>query len=151
MSRFKLWRLRRERKRSGKSYSEYVDKAESADDAQFRICEAMDVRDDIRDKILQLRSLQLQDQAEDLGIPIPAFRDPDSWEDGRDPGTVRLNLKAQLQLKQAIRTEQRENRTEQQEKWSTAAFMLKEIVAPVIGILGAIMGLLSLIHAFRSK
>src|SRR6266852_6919851 len=73
MSRFKLWRLRRERKRSGKSYSEYVDKAESADDAQFRICEAMDVRDDIRDKILQLRSLQLQDQAEDLGIPIPAF------------------------------------------------------------------------------
>jgi len=29
--------------------------------------------------------------------------------------------------------------------------MLKEIVTPIIGVLGAIMGVLSLIHAFKSK
>lgn len=140
---FKLWRLRRERKKSGKAYSKYIDQATGYEDRQFRISEAIDCREQIRDKILHLRSLELVDQAEDLGIPVPTLQDMESWEYGRSPGTVRLTTKAQIQLRDTIRKERRD-------KLSIAAFMLKEIVTPIIGVLGAIMGVLSLIHAFRS-
>jgi len=107
--------------------------------------DASDVREDIRDAILHLRSIQLTDQAEDLGIPFPSYQDHrDSWEDGREPGTFHLTRKAQAELQQAIRRKQRE-------KWELTAFFLKEIITPIIGVLGVIMGLISLIHAIHSK
>jgi hypothetical protein len=139
----KLWWLGRKLKSSNKSYSKYIAKAEG-EERESRISEAMSVRQEQRDEILNLGSLLLSDEAESLGIPVPSFSDKESWEEGWMPGTVRLNLEAQSRLRQAIRNEHRE-------KWSTFAFVVKEIVAPVIGVLGAIMGLLSLIHAFRSK
>jgi hypothetical protein len=141
---FKLWKLRLERRKSQKEYSKYVAEAKDAENEDFRICEAIEEREKIRDKILSLKSIQLSDMAEDLGIPVPPASDKESWEEGYNPGTVRLTVNAQLQLKQAIRNEQRE-------RWSVAVFVLKEIVAPLIAIIGAIMGLLSLIHAIRSK
>jgi hypothetical protein len=104
----------------------------------------MSIRHEHRDQILNLSSLVLSDEAESLGIPVPPLSDKTSWEEGWMPGTVRLNVEAQARLRQAIRSEHRE-------KWSTFAFVVKEIVAPVIGVIGAIMGLLSLIHAIRSK
>jgi hypothetical protein len=143
MRRLKLWWLQRNLKRSDKVYSKYVAEAEGKQQ-QSRISEAMSVREGQRDAILTLRSVLLSDEADSLGIPVPPFSDKQSWEDGRIPGTARLKLKAQSQLLQAIRNEHRE-------KWSTFTFMMKEIVTPLIGILGAIMGLLSIIHAFRSK
>ena len=140
-----LWRLRRERKRLAKTYARAIDEAKDGDEAQMILSEASGERDDIRDKIQHLRSLALTDQAEDLGLMVPSYQDQrESWEEGREPGTVRLTQEAQLKLQQAIRSEQRG-------RWSLAAFILKEIVTPIIGVLGAIMGVLSLIHAFKSK
>jgi hypothetical protein len=140
-----LWRLRRKRKRLAKKYASAIDEAKDGDEAQAIMSEAMEVREDIRDKILHLRSLALADKAEDLGLIVPSYRHQRNlWEDGLEPGTVRLTQESQLKLQQAVRSEQRD-------RWSLAAFVLKEIVTPIIGVLGAIMGVLSLIHAFKSK
>jgi len=144
MARLQLWRLKRERKSSEGKYSKYIGQAADADEKESRIMEWIEERERIRDKILHLRSMQLSATAEDLGIPVPPLSDKESWEEGRNPGTVRLTLDAQSKLRQAIRVEQRE-------KWSVVVFLLKEIIVPLIGILGAIMGLLSVIHALRSK
>ncbi|MFZ0865066.1 MAG: hypothetical protein WAN06_00290 [Candidatus Sulfotelmatobacter sp.] len=139
----KLWWLRQRAKRSNKNYSKYVASAKG-EERESLISEAMSVRDEQRDQILTLSSLLLSDKAESLGIPVPPFGDKTAWEEGWMPGTVRLNVEAQARLRQAIRNEHRE-------KWSIFAFVVKEIVAPVIGVIGAIMGLLSLIHALHSK
>ena len=139
----KLWWLRRGMKRSSKSYSKYIAEAKG-EEREYRAAEASQDRSERRDEILRLNSILLSDQAESLGIPVPPLSDKDSWEQGWEPGTIHLTLKAQSQLRQAIRNERRE-------KWSFAAFVLKEIVTPLIGAIGAIMGLLSLIHAFKPK
>jgi hypothetical protein len=145
MRAFSLWRLRQERKRSTKKYSKQIDQAKDGNEAQMLMVEAADVREDIRDSILHLNSLRLLDKAEDLAIPVPSYQHQrESWEDGREPGTVHLTREAQIELTRAIRIEQKE-------RWAVAAFVLKEIVTPIIGVLGAVMGVLSLIHAFRSK
>ena len=143
MKTLKLWWLDWQRERSNKKYSKYIAKAKG-DERESLISEAMDVRHGQRDEILNLRSLLLSDKAESLGVPVPPFSDKASWEEGWMPGTVRLNIEAQSRLRQAIRKERRE-------KWGTFTFVVKELVAPVIGVLGAIMGLLSLIHALRPK
>jgi hypothetical protein len=144
---FKLWWLERSRRKASKSYSAYVAEAKD-EEQQFRISEAINDRDERRDQIQSLRSMLLTDRAESLGISIPPLSDSESWECGRIPGTVYLTLKAQSQLLQAIRTERKE-------QWSMAAFVLKDIVTPLgsllVGLIGMIMGLLSLIHSFHSK
>lgn len=139
----KLWWLRWKLKISNKSYSKYVAEAKG-EQQEYRISEAINVRDEKRSEILGLNSRLLSDQAESRGIPIPALTDKESWESGWEPGTIRLTVEAQAKLRQAIRNERRE-------KWSFAAFILKDIVTPLIGAIGAVMGLLSLIHALRSK
>ena len=144
---FELWWLERNRRKTNKSYSAYVAKAKG-EEQQLRICEAISDRDERRDQIQGLRSILISDRAEGLGIPIPALSDSESWEPGRIPGTTHLTLKAQAQLLQAIRTERKE-------QWGMAAFVLQDIVTPMggllVGLLGMIMGLLSLIHSFHSK
>jgi hypothetical protein len=145
MKGFTLWRLRQRRKRLAKKYRKHIDQAKDRDEAQMLIGEAIDVREDIRDRILHVNSRKLSDEAEDLGIPLPSYQHQrQSWEEGRDPGTVHLTREAQIELTRAIRNERRE-------KWSVVAFVLKEMVTPIVGVIGAIMGLLSLIHAFHSK
>ena len=145
MRAFTLWRLRQERKRAGKKFAKAINEAKDRDEVQALMSEAGDYREDIRDQILHLRSLELTDKAEDLGLPVPSYQDArNSWEDGREPGTVHLAHQALIQLQQAIRTERRE-------KWNFAAFWLKEILTPFIGIIGAVMGLITVIHAVHSK
>jgi hypothetical protein len=145
MRAFTIWRLRRQRKRSQRKYHNLIEKAQHGDDSQILMNEAADERADIRDAILHFSSLDLLDKAEDLGLPIPTYaQNRDQWEDGRQDGFIHLKRAAQIQLRQDIRNEQRE-------KWNVMAFVLKEIVTPVIGILGAVMGLLSIIHAFHLK
>jgi hypothetical protein len=139
----KLWRLHKGRKKSDKYFSKQIDQA-TGDEQGMLIAEAMDVRDEQRDEILNLNTRLLSDEAEYLGIVVPPLSDEESWVAGRVPGTVRLTLQAQSQLRQAIRNEQKE-------KWSLVAFFLKEVAAPLMGVVGVIMGLLSLIHSFKSK
>ncbi len=128
-----------------KRYSRHIRLAKDANEAQMITAEAQAARDDIRDAILHLNSLELLDKAEDLGLQRPFYsRNRELWEEGREPGTVHLTTQAQFELKQAIRNEQRN-------RWSVFTFVLKEIITPIVGVLGAIMGLLSVIHAFHSK
>ena len=123
---FKIWRLHRQRRHFAKIWA--------GQDAEKQ--------EEIWGQILQLKSSYLSAKAEKLGIPVPPSSDEQSWVDaGRG---FHLTVEAQLELKRAIRNEQRE-------KWGLAAFMLKEIAAPLVGSIGAIMGLLSLIHSFKSK
>lgn len=145
MANLKLWRLRQRRRNSAKNFSELIKKAGDSEEAESLLSEAADSREDFRDAILHLRSIQLIDEAEDLGIPFPSYGDSrEAWEDGREPGTVHLKREAQIELQKAIRHEKRE-------KWEVTAFFLKEIVTPIIGVLGAIMGLLTVIHVLHSK
>lgn len=141
---FELWRLRRKQRKSNEEYSRLVDEAKDPEEQQFRMSEAVDADEQYRDKIMGLQSRLLRNQAERLGIPVPSFSDKNSWDAGYVPGTWHLSLTAQLQLRQAIRTERRD-------KWGFAAFLLKDVATPIIGGIGAIMGLISLIHALRSK
>jgi hypothetical protein len=140
---FKLWRLHQRRKKSDKYFSKHIDQV-TGDEREMLIAEAMDVRDEERDEILSLNTGLLSREAEYLGVVVPPLSDKESWQAGRIPGTIRLTLQAQSKLRQAIRNERRE-------KWSLAAFVLKDVVAPLIGVVGVIMGLLSLIHSFKSK
>ena len=123
---FKVWRLQRQRRHTQKYHAE-----------RFRDLEG------ISEEILHLKSDYLEERAQSIGIPIPPLSDSESWIHV-EPYSIRLSLEAQLELKGAIRKEQRE-------KLAFAAFMLKEIAAPLIGSVGAIMGLLSLIHSFKAK
>jgi hypothetical protein len=135
--------MRNELRRGTKAYSKYVDEAKG-EEREFRIHEAMDARGEKRDSILNLSSMLLTDKAERLGVPIPPFSDKESWEEGYWPDSIRLNVKAQADLRQLIRAERRE-------KWGFSAFLLKDILTPLIGVIGAIMGLVSLIHALKAK
>jgi hypothetical protein len=138
-----LWWLRILKRRSDHFYSKHIVNAKGTD-KEFLTAEAIQVRQLKRDEILSLRSIVLSDKAESLGIPVAPISDWDAWEEGLQLGTVHLRVEAQAKLLSAIRNERRE-------QWSTAAFILKEIVTPIIGVLGAIMGILSLLHAFGSR
>lgn len=145
MQTFTIWRLRRRRRKLASKFSKLLERAKNGNECQELLTEASDAQNELDDQLLHLQTQRLIHKAQDLGIPYPSYASQrDSWQDGREPNTVRLKPDAQVALLKAIREEQRE-------KWSVMAFVLKEIVTPIIGVLGAIMGLLSLIHAFRSK
>jgi hypothetical protein len=143
LNRLRLWWLRRQLKSGRKAYSKYVDESKG-EEREFCIHEAMDAAREQRDKILNLSSAPLRDKAESLFIPVPPLADKESWEEGYWPNSIRLNLEAQAKLRKAIREEQRE-------RWGFVAFLLKEIATPLIGAIGAVMGLLAFLHAFKSK
>lgn len=139
----KLWWLRRELTATQKSYAKGIDKAKG-DEREYQISEWLQERSQRRSEISILRTTLLCEEAENLGIAVPPLSDKDSWEDGLLPGTTHLTLKAQAQLLQAIRKEK-------EERWRFFVFILKEVVTPLVGAIGAIMGLLSLLHSFKSK
>jgi hypothetical protein len=139
----KLWWKRQRLRQEMRGYSQYVDKAKG-EERDFRIAEAINFRNAKRDEILSTSSMLLADQAEGLGLPVPPLSDEKSWVEGWWPGTVRLTVEAQVSLRKDIRRERRE-------RWNFAAFFLGKIMTPLIGGIGAIMGLLSLIHSFKAK
>jgi hypothetical protein len=136
-----VWWLKTKRKRTARAYAKLIMKAANREDEESLISEAMNERDLIDDKILHLRSMDVQEKALDTGIPVPPHSDKAAWQDGLNPATTRLSPQAQLELNRLIRAEKRD-------KWSVFGYMIKEVAAPLIGAIGAIMGLLSLIHSF---
>ena len=139
MMSFTLWRLNRQLRRGNSAYSTSIAKAKG-EEQQALIAEWIDEREHKRDEILSTRSMLLQEKAERLAIPVPPLSDKQSWVDGRRPGTVHLSLESQNLLLKTIRAEQRE-------KWTT----LKEIGPTITGLIGAMMGVLSLLHSFYFK
>jgi hypothetical protein len=140
----RIWWLNRKRKRTAKMFAKLIHKAKTQEERESLISEAMSERDMIEDEILHLRSIGIQERAQNAGLPVPQYSDKQAWQDGMNPATTRLSPQAQLELNRLIRAERRD-------KWSVAAFIVKEVAAPLIGAIGAIMGLLSLIHSFFPK
>jgi hypothetical protein len=138
-----IWWMHQKRKKSNKKYSKLIAQA-NGDEREFLIQEAMNVRDEERDQILSRNSDYLIEEAEYLSLPVPILGDTESWERSRRPTRNRLTLRAQSELRRAIRKEK-------QDKWSVSAFRLKELALPLIGILGALSGVISVFHALWSK
>jgi len=138
-----LWWMHQKRKKSNQKYSKLIGQA-SGDERELLILEAMDVRDDERDQILNRNSECIREEAEYLSVPEPPSDDKVSWERSRIPRVTRLTVQAQSKLRQNIRKEKID-------KWSVLAFGLKEVALPLIGVLGALSGVISVIHALRSK
>jgi hypothetical protein len=140
----KIWWLNRKRKRTAEMYAKLIRKAKTHEDKESLISESMTERDLIEDELLHLRSMDIQERAQNAGLPVPPYSDKQAWQDGFDPATTRLSPQAQLELNRLIRAETRD-------RWSVFAFLVKEVAAPLVGAIGAIMGLLSLIHSFFPK
>lgn len=140
----KLWWMRRRLRTGTKAHEKYINATPAGEEREFRVHEAMEQRREHRDRILNLSSMLLSDKAESLGLPVPPLADKESWEEGYWPDTIRLNVTAQAQLRKAIREEKRE-------KWSFVAFLLTNIATPIIGLIGVVMGLLSLLHSFKTR
>jgi hypothetical protein len=137
----RIWWLNGKRKRTAKMFDKLIRKAKTHEDKESLISEAMAERDLIEDEILHQRSMDIQERAQNAGLPVPPFSDKQAWQDGINPATTRLSPQAQLELNRLIRAEERD-------RWSVVAFLVKEVAAPLIGAIGAVMGLLSLIHSF---
>jgi hypothetical protein len=135
--------MHQKREKSNEKYSRLIDQA-SGDEREFLIHEAMNVRDEEDDQILNLESISLLQKAKYLSVPIPPSDDNISWERGQSPRTRRLTVYAQSELRHAISSEKID-------KWRVAAFRLKELALPIIAVLGAIWGALRGISALRSK
>jgi len=140
----RLWWLNRKRKRTDKVYSKLIAKAANEDEKDRLISGAITERDIIEDELLHLRSLDVIERAQNVGLPVPPLSDKQAWQEGYRPATVRLSPQAQLDLNRLIRQEHRD-------RWGMVAFVIKELAVPVIGAIGAVMGLLSLIHSFFHK
>ena len=139
---FKLWWMHQKRKKSNREFPKYIDQA-TGDECEFRVQEAMNVRDEEDDQILNLESISLLREAKYLGVPVPSSEDINSWESGQSPRARRLTVYAQSELRHAIRDEKID-------KWRVTAFRLK-IIATLVGLPGVIWGIIRGVHAFRSK
>jgi hypothetical protein len=130
-----VWWLKLKRKRTAKFYGKLIVKAKNREDEESLISEAMNERDLIDDKILYLRSMDVQERAIDAGLPVPPHSDKAAWQEGLNPATTRLSPQAQLELNRLIRADKRD-------RWGMLAFIVKEVAAPLIGVVGGNYGTL---------
>jgi hypothetical protein len=93
-----------------------------------------------------LRSKLIIRKAHRLGIAIPpnatGYEDNDDWNFNQATGDLTLSAEAALRLTREVRKEEME-RLQHQMRWVSQAAI------PVIGFIGSLMGLISLIHALR--
>ncbi|MGH9432928.1 MAG: hypothetical protein ACRD3T_15440 [Terriglobia bacterium] len=138
-----LWKAHRERRKCNKLYRRLIENAErekNSEEVETLCLEAMHERDVINEKINLLESSRIQEEAERLGIPIPKYSlDSEAWEKGLRNDKVYLSLKAKGELRSQIRREKRERI----EYWT---LIVKDLVVPLMGLLGVITGLVSVIH-----
>jgi hypothetical protein len=151
-----LWRAeRRERKRAKELRDEYyplLDAAKKAKDSaryqevlgEFHACM------DLNDEGTRMRTELLVHRARRLGIPVPPrpVADSDevfeneSWEVNTTTWNFYLKDEAELKLRREIRKEEVE-RLQHQMRW------VSQVIIPLIGLIGALMGLISLLHSLR--
>jgi len=141
-----LWRTRWRRNRLSKFYSRLIAKAARAknrDEEDKLICEFMFEKNLVDGEIALLETLKLQNEAERLDVPFPHYSENrNAWEQGFKPGTYRLSVRARTDLRSQIRKEKRE-RLENHMLWAS------HVIMPIIGLIGAVMALLSLIASFH--
>jgi hypothetical protein len=106
----------------------------------------------IRDMPDSMRTERLVRRARKLGISVPPqpshenLDEDEYWEANPVSGSFYLTEKAFSELTRAIRKEEIE-RLEYQMRWVSRVFA--PIVGLAIGLIGAIMGLISLIHSLK--
>ena len=93
-----------------------------------------------------LESALLVQKARRLGVALPPFpkgiEDNDDWIQNLVKCSLSLRRASKLNLMKEVRKEEME-RLQHQMRW------VSQVVIPIIGLIGALMGLISLIHALR--
>ncbi len=94
----------------------------------------------------RLRTRILIKKARRLGVAIPpdatGYEDNDDWNFNQATGYSTLTRSAELRLAREIRKEEMD-RLQHQMRW------VSQVAIPIIGLIGSLMGLISLIHALR--
>ena len=108
--------------------------------------EAFDDAQWIVDQEEELKTERLMRRAQNLDLPVDLSDEggwwaPPGW---RIDGDNRLSSKGIFELRQAIRKEKIEQ-LEYYMRW------VSRVVVPIVGLIGAVMGLISLIFALRHK
>lgn len=111
----------------------------------------LDEMDRIRNEVRYIRTKRLVDRARKLGIHLPLRPDSlsgydqydrDYWYLSSVTGISYLTEKAELDLTREVRKEEDEGLGHQM-RW------VREVIIPIIGLIGAIMGLISLVHSLK--
>ena len=149
------WAERRDRKKEGKLKAIYQPKLEAAkkagDHASYEeILSEWHFESQGDDRYETLKTDLLVKRARRLGIPVPfkpSWDDPennnwDYWDMNQNTGSYTLKAKAELDLRREIRKEELE-RLQYAMRW------VSQVVIPLIGLIGSVMGLLALIHALK--
>ena len=98
----------------------------------------------VQKEIQKYKTDQLLKLADHLGLPTPPYGDEEAWELDENKISHHLRLKAQTQLRKDIRQEQKERR----EMWT---MVVKDIIAPIGGIIISVLSLLIAYAALKLK
>jgi hypothetical protein len=150
-----LWRAERSANKKRKKLHETLDpkiqtakKEKKENEYQSLLSEYFMESDLIRDIPDSMRTERLVRRATKLGIPIPpqpSYKNLDEdehWEANPVTGSFYLQEKAFSELTRAIRKDEIE-RLEYQMRW------VSRVVIPLTGLIGTIMGLISLLHSLK--
>lgn len=141
---WKIWRLRRDRKRVSAKYDVLIQKAPSqVDEAAFAFERQMRIAE-IDDAVQQLRNNRLIRQARRYSLVLPPFdRKHEGWEESEFTQRWRLTPKAFNELRNAVRAEQKARH----EMWQSHIVG----IGAATGLIGALTGLISVAFFHGSK
>jgi hypothetical protein len=147
-TRWKNWKLRRERRKLEKEFKRVQAEArEKKDDQIYEEWRGINrwEFDVIDASIMENDSRELLDQAEKLYLPTPGPNDKDKWVPREElpPGQYWsvLTPEAMMELNAVIRKE----RGARREVWESWAKIIGTIVASLTGIIGTIIGLVAIL------
>ena len=137
--RSELRKLQKKREKNRKLYGKLIDELEKAKKSRDEIYSLRHEQNDIEyyidEQIIQVQHKLVVHQAEKCLIPVPEYSTKDgTWEESTTTGRWRLSQTTIFELKKAIR-EERKARREHWQSWVTL----------VIGLIGALIGLLSIL------
>ncbi|MBA7641093.1 hypothetical protein ES703_48765 [subsurface metagenome] len=137
---FELWRKTRELDRVTKFHDRKIKKArrekKSSDEVEFLIADAAFETEMIEEEMSSIVTNRLHRKARHLFLPVPKFEEKGMWEQGRNMGHWYLTPNGITKIRGLIREETAARRK-----------AVLEWVAPFVGIIGAITGLLAVIFA----
>jgi len=138
-----LSKAQRERRKLEEQFSGLIGEAEKKKDYEERdglVSELLMERDLIEDRINRIETDRVQKEAEKFGIPVPSLSDKESWDEDSQSHTIFLNVSTRLRLRQEIRKERRA-------RWEDTTIWMDRIVLPLIGLIGAVTGLVSVLKS----
>lgn len=94
----------------------------------------------LNDDIQITQTFKLIREAEKYGLPTPPYSNKGAWEQGYHPEKTYLGVAAQYELRKAIR----EERGARRDYW---VGWIKDVAAPVVSVIGALMGIIALVHS----